>query len=327
MGWFVKNHTKLPTALLQRVAKSWPIGVDINDDCIKLAQLRDHSGSVSLVAGGAPLRPKDITPASPDWQRWAVAVIRHTTATSPFRGNDVIAALPPSELFTDHIRMPAVKQSRSPDKLQDFVLSKIKQKLPFKPEDAMIKLIPTDQDHAIVIAAQRTIVDRHLAIYENAGLNIKSICVWPLALVTTYTRFFGRRNSDLDAVVMLLHMDSHRTNVVICRHKNLLFARSVPVGADQLKKQKMLTRLVMELTACKRQHTAMYRNAHTERLIFLAGHEGVKDLCTTIAKQLEMPAQMGDCLAAVNIPDPVNTGIERRDNRLNWAIAFGLSLS
>jgi hypothetical protein len=59
-----------------------------------------------------------------------------------------------------------------------------------------------------------------------------------------------------------------------------------------------------------------------------------------IAKQMEMPAQIGDCLAAVNIPDnchlkkksegdkkQMGGPVDRRDCQVNWAVAFGLSLS
>jgi len=84
----------------------------------------------------------------------------------------------------------------------------------------------------------------------------------------------------------------------------------------------------------------MYRNAQIERLIFLSGQAVDKDVCATIAKQLEMPAQMGDCLAAVEITKScrLSRGIEhdnghlgdqidRRDCPVNWAVTFGLSLS
>jgi hypothetical protein len=66
-------------------------------------------------------------------------------------------------------------------------------------------------------------------------------------------------------------------------------------------------------------------------------------MCVTIAKQLDIPAQVGDCLAAVKIIEPsllggkpkknnddkesAGTPIDRRNCEVNWATAFGLSLS
>jgi hypothetical protein len=143
---------------------------------------------------------------------------------------------------------------------------------------------------------------------------------------------------------MLICIESDSTNVVICRHKKLLLARSIAIGSNRLGDEQVVTRLVMELTACKRQFGLMYRKAQIERLIFLADKSINKEACATIARQLEMPAQIGDCLAAVEIdkscrlarnesdnyeevdPDAMENQADRRANHPNWTIAFGLSL-
>jgi hypothetical protein len=83
----------------------------------------------------------------------------------------------------------------------------------------------------------------------------------------------------------------------------------------------------MELTACRREFLALYKNVQIERLIFLSGLAVEADVYRTIAKQLEVQAQMGDCMAAVEIQDPDRFGLERRNGTVNWALAFGLSLS
>jgi len=79
-------------------------------------------------------------------------------------------------------------------------------------------------------------------------------------------------------------------------------------------------------------------------MIFLSSQTSVdKEMCVTIAKQLDIPAQVGDCLAAVETINPsclgaksirnednkseVNKQIDRRNCAVNWATAFGLSLS
>lgn len=334
MFGFLKNHT-------------YPIGVDIGDDTLKVAQLANNGKGVSLIAGGSEARPADVKPGSGNWQRWAIEALRKLTENGKFRGRNIIAATPAGDVFIDHIKMPKVND----DKLQDAIFSKIKQKLPIEPEDAMIKYIPTEQDNVLIIATERKKIDRHLAIYEKANLQIKSIGIWPTALTNTYTSFFGRRKTDIGAIVMLLDIKTNCTNVVICRHKTPLFAHSMPIGAKQLERapehdeehlgtrsDEIVTRLVLELTACRRRFTSMYRNAQIERLIFLSGQAVDKDICGTIAKQLEMPAQIGDCLAAVEIANLCDLGVDRRasasvetapqkQEQVDWATAFGLSLS
>ena len=339
MFWFSKTCTYLKEGisrlkgspiydLLYKIgfpARWRPIGVDMGDDAVKLVQLEDRGRGVSLIAGGSENQPADVKSGSGNWQRWAIEALKRQVANGKFRGKGVIAAIPANEVFIEHMKMPKVKDKN--DKLEDVILSKIKQKLPIEPDNIMIKYIPTEEDNVLVIATERGKIDRHLAIYEKADLEIKSICVWPTALVNGYVRFFGRRKTDIKAIVILLDIGTNCTNVVICRHKNLLFAHSIPIGARQLDSEETVARLVLELTACRRYFTSMHKKAQIERLIFLSGQSVDKSIYTTIAKQMEMPAQLGDCLAAVEIADPYKAGIDRRGCQFSWATAFGLSLS
>lgn len=342
--------------------RTYPIGADVGDDCLKLAQLSRNGKAVSLIAGGSENRPENIEAGSVDWQRWAIEAIQRLTASGKFRGREVIAAMPTNELFLDHIRMPKLNEKTqsskrslwgSDGKLEDAILSKVKQKLPFDYGDAVIKYIPTEDDNLLVIATERKKIDRHLAIYKEANLAIKSMGVWPEALINSYVSFFARRKSDLKAVVMLLDIEANCTNLVICRHRHLLFAHSIPIGLSQLggvdselcsvlqvagpaksdkraagsQTDEMMTRLLLEVTACRRNFRSMYRKAQIERLIFLSGRSADRDICAAIAKQLELPAQMGDCLAAVEMSaQHAGSGIDRRNCRVNWANVFGLSL-
>jgi len=353
----LKSHTYPGASILHRVAKLCPIGVDLGDDALTIAQLACDGNNVTFIAGASEDRPQDVISGSIYWQRWAIDTIHELTANSKFRGKDVIASIPSSELFIDNIKMPKTETKSDVQdtkrNIKDAIIPKIKQKLPFDPNGAMIKYIPADEDNVLVIAARREIIDRHLAIYENAGLTIRSIGVWPFALTNTYNKFFSRRKEDIEAYACLIDIEASYTNVVMCRHENLLFARSIPIGAKQINKNEIVTRFLLELTVCKRSFLSMYRKAKIERLVFLSGQAVDIEICAKIAKQLEVPAQMGDCLAAVKIAKSFNPEInkkqdeelldepsvsenqkteiqkqiDRRNCQIRWATAFGLSLS
>ncbi|MHC4212575.1 MAG: pilus assembly protein PilM [Planctomycetota bacterium] len=326
MVGFFKSEGSGGISLLRRTARTLPVGIDISDEAVRMIQLAFSTKTISLVAGGSQDQPDGIKTGSADWQRWTVGAIRELAANGRFNGKEVIAGIPAADIFIEHTRMP--KTDGNGSRAYEAIISKVKQKLPCPPEKAMIKCVPAEQNNVLVIAAERKVVDRHLAIYENANLQLKSISIWPTALARSYVRLFGRRKADLNTIVMLLAIDNNRTNLVICRHENLLFARSIPIGANQLENDEVVTRLVYEIAASKRQFASMYKNARIERSIFFsAKSDSGNAVCGTIAKQLEMPAQIGDCLGAIKIPDPANSGIDRRGCQINWATAFGLSLS
>jgi len=307
---FVKNHT-------------YPIGVDMGEDTLEMVQLGHNGKGLYVVAGGSRNRPRDLKAGSSDWQRWCIEEIRNITREKRFRGKQIIAAAPAKEVFIEHIKVKPTDM----DNLDKAAFEKVKDKLPFEANQAVIKSIPAEDDNVLVIATHREKINRYLAIYEKTNLQIKSIGVWPIALTNTYVNFFGRRKSDVASIVMLLDIESNYTNLVICRHKNLLFARTIPIGANGLKFKEKLSRLVLELNGCKRQFNRLYKDTLIDRLIFLLRGELGKQTCTSIAKQLKIPAQIGDCLAAVEIPDPSGSGIDRRESSINWSTSFGLSLS
>lgn len=140
-----------------------------------------------------------------------------------------------------------------------------------------------------------------------------------------YTRFFGRRKSDLQAVVILLEMEQDSTNLVICRHKNILFAHSIPLGMERLGAEDAVKKLVFELNVSRKMFASMYKKSQIERIVFLSSQMADRAILAAIAKQMELPAQMGDCLAAIE--NLYEAGIDRRGSQINWATAFGLSLS
>jgi len=297
----------------------------MGDDTVKIVQVANGNGKsgVKLISGGSKNRPKDIEQGSSDWQRWAIETLQELIANGNFRGKDVIAAMPSGEVFIDHMKMPRTKDER----VEDAVVSAIKPKLSYDADGAMIKYTQTVDDNILVTAVERKNIDIHLAIYEKAGLRLKSIAIWPSALMSSYVKFFGRRKTDVDSIVMLLDIETNWANFVICRHRDLLFAHSIPIGAGQLEDEEAVSKLVFEVAGFRHHFSSMYKQAKIERLIFLSGQTVDKDISTTIAKQLEIPAQIGDCLAAVEIDDPYNAGIDRRGCQFSWATAFGLSLS
>jgi len=313
--------------------RAYPIGVDTGNDALKLAQLGYDGTGISLIACESTPLPADIEPGSSDWQRWAATTISELTATGKFHGRNAVAAMPASEVFVDHVTMPKADVAKGAGKkLHEGLLCRVRHKLPFEPDHVMIRSIHTIDDNFLVAAIEREKIDRHLAIYEKANLQVKSIGIWPTAMTNSYVTLFGPSDKpELDEISMLVSIEKSSTNVVVCRQRDLLFAHSISTGAKRLDDDDaMVTKLVLELAACRGKFEFMYPKARVERLVFLTTYryaEEHRDICTAIARELELPAQMGDCLAAVAKSAPCNLSAEGSAYSFNWTTALGLSLS
>jgi Tfp pilus assembly PilM family ATPase len=308
----------------------FPIGIDLGSGFLKMAQLKQNDQGLILHAAIIEEIPEDMEHGTPKWQRWVAQTLGAAVAKGKFTGKEAIAVMPPEDMFIEQLHIP-----RMPEKqVQEAVLKKVAKKLPFDSENAMIKQVITENKSsgefdALVMATEREKVDRNLAIYEKAGLSIKGIGVWPIACINTYVNFFGRRHSDMGIVSLLIEIGTNRTNIIICRHSELLFARVIQFGFKQIDQGQMAQRLISEIDACVRYFESNSGHSKVQRMVFFADRNVNRTICekmTELAKALQIPAQIGDVLAAIGVGSNGQVAVERRGPHLNWAMAFGLSL-
>jgi Tfp pilus assembly PilM family ATPase len=310
-----------------------PIGIDVGSSVLNLAQMGWDEDGLYLVAGASATVPEDIKYGTGAWQRWAVGILKKFRSEQPFKGREVVATLPGSDVFIDQVKIPRT----SPDQIQEAVLAKIAPKLPCEVKDALVQFVVTRDGtqsgggelDVLVMAAERIKVDRHLAVYENANLKVAAMGVWPLALVNSYVTFFGRRATDREAVVMLLEVRDDMTYVAICRHRDLLFARPVPIGRTHLTSEEMMQRLILEIAACQRHFESVSGMTRITRMILFSDQHIEKAICDNLAQlaqKLQVGAQLADVVAAVNVRGST-AAMERRSRSMSWATAFGLGLS
>ena len=316
----------------------YPVGIDMDGNHLRLLQLGGDgkNDGIRLVGLSSEAWPGDVEYGSGQWQRWAIEAIKNLVAGDGFAGKEVVGSLPVNEVFISTVKVPDNIETS----LEEAVFSKIGTKLGYGFEEALIRCVRSADDNVVVMAAERKRIDSYLAIYEEAHLRLKSICVWPIALTEAYKKFFGRRKSDVDSIVMLVDIGAEFTKVVICRGSELLFARLISIGACNLGAgagDTSLDGLGCEVMGCRRDFGRMYKKTKIKRLIFFSGRAISKDSYLAIARQLKMPAQIGDCFGAVEVAEPDACVFDRRIGNLEtgivkvedfgWATAFGLSLS
>jgi type IV pilus assembly protein PilM len=89
-----------------------------------------------------------------------------------------------------------------------------------------------------------------------------------------------------------------------------------------------VTKLVDELNLCRRYYEATFADKPIQRLIFVGGEARQRALCQQIAREMSLPAQVGDPLVRMGKTCEVSacSGIDRRQPQPAWAVALGLSM-
>ena len=308
-----------------------PIGIDLGARHLKIAQLGHDNNGLYLHASGCENAPENIEIGSGNWQRWVAETTKDIIKYNGFKGKEVVASI-----FSDDLFIEQIKISKSPGiNLEDAVPQKIGQKLPFNIKNAIIKHVVTNNSNngdidVLVMAAEKEKINRHLAIYEKAGLDIKGINVWPVIMTNCYAHFFGRRQADTGAVAMLMDIGANSSDIVICKGKDLLFARAIPIGCCQFDQAGKIDEMIIEAEACCHYFESLASRSHIQRLLLLSGRGADDKICqkvSELAKRMKIPAQIGDVLAAIEIKADRIGNIDRRNQNVDWTTAFGLSLT
>lgn len=313
--------------------KICPIGVDLGSGYLRMAQLGQNGQGLFLHSAALRQKPSMIEFHTPAWQHWAIDALRELTRENNFKGKAVVTALPSDDLFIDPIKIPR----SALDRVETIIPQKMQKRLPFPIENALFQYItvePVDKNASdnvdvLTVSVNREMVNRHLAIYEKAGLDVAGIGIWPIAMVKSFNRFFCRRSNEQDVVAILINVGTNHTNVVITRGANLLFARVVSIGYVQLEQGQMVQRLFSEIDACVRYFEESPTTGQIGRIVFLAGTGTSRTLCDRLAglaQKMQVPAQIGDVISAIEINHGPECIIDRRNSKVDWATAFGLSL-
>ena len=117
--------------------------------------------------------------------------------------------------------------------------------IPFPPSEVVMDFkalrdLPSDPDAAnmevLLAAAQREIIDLHIAVVQKARLTPRAIDVEPLALARTMNLELRAQNPiiDYDDVTAVLNIGQTGTEITILRGDIVVFTRSVPNGGGNL---------------------------------------------------------------------------------------------
>ncbi len=348
--------------------KSLPIGVDMGTSTLKMVQLYMDAKVPTLLAAGSALIPADCRDDFMKRLDFTMRSIRQILKDSAFQGRQSILSLPAEATFVHHVKIPrntpvtiaqAVanelrgKLPYPPEKavIRHIVAGEV-------PGEGEVKR------EVIAICAERKQLEAYLEMALKAKLDVIGVNVEPCAIVECFSRLF-RRDSDTSRAILFVDIGWRSTQVVVSHGSRIVFARNLKRGGQEfdnvtaegmgisldevrdLRRQAchqdgkidkadelyacldpVLDCMSEELTQCLRYYESVFRRRDVERVIFVGGQACDKRLCQTLAKRLNLPAQIGDPM--VGIKPSTNPGsatpVDCSRPQPNWAVAIGLSL-
>ena len=343
-----------------------PIGIDLGSSAAKLAQLRLLKDGLELLALGKIEKPQDIGDNLLTRLDFLAQNIPRVLKASQFKGRRCILSLPAEHTFVRHVKVPkldpqatalAVRkatQSELPYPINEAVVRHV--------IAGDVHCEGGTRQEVIAVAVPLATMDAYLEMTNRVGLEVVGVNVEPLTLVHCFSSLFDW-GADPAKAVLYVDMGSVSTQVVIAHGPDVAFARNLPRGSRQLvqavaentavppeqeckvppdvqeregyvdcktlaqQAEEWVEATSQNIEHCLRYYEAVFRKSSVERIVFTGGQARDRGICQLLAKRLNLPAQIGNPAAAMQIGQNA-ANVLGQDEQANpsLAVAIGLSL-
>jgi type IV pilus assembly protein PilM len=214
-----------------------PIGIDFGTDCLRLAQVQEAGDDFKIAAAASAPVPAQVRNNPEARLAFFTESLAELMSRSPFHGRRVVLGLPASVVHLAHLQLPPLQG----DAMKQAVLKHSRKLLPMDADKAFIRHcvagdIDTDgelKSEVIVMAVAREWIDQYLLACQKARLDVVGMNVEPLAMVDCFWEVY-RRKADHASTQCFIDIGSAGTRVIIASGRQMLLAKNVSVGGDDL---------------------------------------------------------------------------------------------
>src|SRR3989338_2604505 len=188
--------------------------------------------TVRLAVGAGPGRGLLMIRSGPINASATVEALRGLLKTMKTIPGDVIAVIPRELVLTRVVKFPSVEHAE----LAQMVELYAKAQLPYPREQTVMdfRILSRAEGFSTVavIACQREVIDRHLAVLQEAGLPPTLLTVSSWGVLGWYQQGL-RRGIKAQEPVLVVNLDETRTDLVLIDKNRILSSRSAGQGLQE----------------------------------------------------------------------------------------------
>ncbi len=214
------------------------VGIDIGSSSIKLVELIQNKKGLELVHFRmVPLPPEAIVDGSIMNSSAIVDALVELVSLEKLKTKNVATSVCGHSVIVKKIKLPQMTEKE----LSESIQWEAEQYIPFDIVDVNldVKILETqsqdmDQMDVVLVAAKKDMINDHVAVLNEAGLNPQVIDVDSFAIGNMYEANYGIQDG---AAVVLVNLGAGITNVNIIKNGVSIFTRDINVGGNQFSEE------------------------------------------------------------------------------------------
>jgi len=213
----------------------YPIGIDISDSAIKLAQLKRSGHNITIQAISRIGLPEEIIKfgvikKQAELVGFLKKAIKETIA-GKITSQEAIICLPETKTFTKLIEI-----KNSNPNINDVILDEIEKNIPYQIKevnhDWQTMRKDKNSSEILISATPKKIADSYYNVTQEAGLTPVALEPEPLAI----TRALLPLNQRIKNTVVIIDIGTKYANFIAHANGSVLFTSSIPTSGDNITK-------------------------------------------------------------------------------------------
>ncbi len=216
------------------------VGLNIGQFAIKAVEVTVKGGELAITAAGEiPTPPESITNGVVINTTALANAIRELMKSAGIKSKQIVTSVS----GTGSLVVRVIEVPRMGDKeLEENMRQDAERYIPFPPSEVImdfkaLRELPSDPDapnmEVLLAAAQREIVDAHIAVVDRAKLDPRAIDVEPLAAARAVAELgLTDEVTDYFDVTALINLGATSSEISVLRGDLLVFTRIVPKGGN-----------------------------------------------------------------------------------------------
>jgi len=217
------------------VSKKLSLGLDIEDDLVRMVELRHTRKGPELVGLGVVELPAGKKGSEEAQKKRISSAIKKILSEEKIEEKRVISFISDASVHTELARMPSL----AAEKLREAIKWKLKEKISFDLEETTldysvlgkIKENGAQKVEVLAVVAKNKAVQERITLLKQAGLKLAAIDVVPSALLNS---FKANNTWEKYEVIALVDIEASSTHLAIIKNAKLKFSRKIAFGGDTI---------------------------------------------------------------------------------------------